>query len=239
MRVNSIIDSSILLRVGNYDGMKQDYDKEIVSFTCPANWIDYEIKHHNTSTGDMFECAFAHVMFNDPRKNVKNSKGELLCNNLLVYENIYDLTSYLYKMSTIMMPVLCFYGRNMWEDMGKGKNRPLIINDYIKSMGYTKETAGVLIIRNVNEFVERLREGIPKAVVEQNEKLTSSRFSTGFDPESPLFFGKVDYSRIDKRGLFYNYHSSSIDEMFVKDGKYRGQSEIRFVVPNINFAHSY
>ena len=60
---------SLLMRVGTTESIERCYNTSTIQFGCAANWLDYALKKNNNSTGDIFECVFAHVLKNDPRIN--------------------------------------------------------------------------------------------------------------------------------------------------------------------------
>ena len=67
----------LLMRVDKTKNINEDFEHNRLTFSCAANWLDYVLKEHNQTIGDLYECIFAHLKRDDPRiHHVKNSHGE-------------------------------------------------------------------------------------------------------------------------------------------------------------------
>ena len=72
-------DTFFLMRVDSPENIDRDFYQNRLTFSCPANWLDYALKQNDETIGDRYECIFAHLDASDERRlNVKNSHGELL-----------------------------------------------------------------------------------------------------------------------------------------------------------------
>ena len=242
---NYRITTLCLMRVSSTSDIQKCYDKKIIEFGCPANWLDKAIKHNNQSIGDYYECVFAHLPKGDSRVNsVKDVKGNPMGDNLLVSEDRSDGSSHLRQMSTILMPVLCFFSFNvakMEETDREGKStKPFIfdLDEYRADMGYKEDDASFLFITKPELFFEDLKQRVPCAVKANTDKLTFERFYRSFNPDEPIIFGDVDYDKYEETTPFYYYPNGS-EELFWKLPRYKWQSELRIAISNLNFKKKY
>lgn len=105
-------------------------------------------------------------------------------------------------------------------------------------MGYKEEDASFLFITQPKRFLEELKAAIPQAVKNNTNKHTDQRFYGAFNPDEPVFSNTVDYSRHKSSELFYD-NPGSFEEMFWKMPDYDYQSEVRIIIPNINFQQTF
>ena len=241
---------SLLLRVGSNQAIERCYHKKTLTFSCAANWLDYALKHNDQATGDFFECAFAHVPKDDPRiAEIRAADGKPMGNNLLILENKKDNSCILRYVPAILMPAVSFYSfhpidiikRNQSLSIENSEKQPYItfsLDKYRSSMGYKPENASYLLINNVREFIDELKERIPIAVDENKENLTSKRFFIKYNPKETILCKDVNYKAYKRNEVFF-CPNNNLNEMFWKLPEYEWQSEVRMVIPHMNFVQSY
>ena len=242
-RLTSKFNSTLFFRVGGKNDTEQLYESNQVRFGCPANWLWEAIKEKNQSIGDVYECIFAHLQKNDPRvKSQKDIMGKPMGDNLLVVENTNGVDCLLRYIPTILIPTACFCSvdvEKVREEINSFAPRMFFdLDQYRIDMGYGEDDAGFLFIKQPPRFIEELAESIPKAVKKNIYKLTTQRFYGDFNPLEPVFANTVNYSRHKQDELFYD-NPGSFEEMFWKMPGYEYQSEVRVIIPNINFKRPF
>ncbi len=234
--------SMLLMRVGPTESIRKCYNEKKLQFGCAANWLDYALKYGNETTGDIFECIFAHIPKGDPRsENIVDEKGKPMGDNLLILENSKDGSKLLRFMPTILMPVLCLYSFD-FEKMVTGFSENQTIPPYVlfnldqyrEDMQYHQDESSFLLIEDVNMFFNDLRTAIPIAVDENRDNLTSERFYHSFDSEKPFICRDVNYNKYTEIEPFFDYQSNR-EELFWKLPQYRNQAELRIAISHLNF----
>lgn len=238
--------ASVLLRVGKTVDINNDFITNSITFGCAANWIDYTRTKGNTISGDLFECVFAHLKMEDPRiGNLKDKNGNPFGDNIIYQVNPKDNTVWLSFEPTILMPAFCLFGIDV-PGILKSMNRTgpkttfftFDLDKYCIEMGYQINNAGFLVITDPYAFFDDLRVSIPMSVEQNRDNLTSERFYSEFNPAEPLLYRDVEYGHFSDKDIFYDYRGN-YDEMFWKQPKYCTQSELRLLIPNINFIQKY
>lgn len=246
VKVNCHTTAHVLLRVGSYDDISNYFRTNSITFGCAANWIDYTRAKGNTITGDLFECAFAHLKIGDPRiSNLKDKNGYPFGDNIIYQINPNDNTVWLSFEPTILMPAFCLFGidvpgilKNLNSTGPKTTFFTFDLDKHCIEMGYQINNAGFLVVTDPYAFFDDLKLSIPVAVEQNRNNLTSERFYSEFNPAEPLLYRDVEYGHFSDKDIFYDYRGN-YDEMFWKQSKYRTQSEIRLVIPNLNFIQKY
>ena len=247
--LTSNVTTTLLMRVGPTESIEKNYRDKILTFGCAANWLDYALTKGNQTVGDIFECVFARTVGRDPRiRSVTDSRGKPMGDHLLVLEDIEDIADnscILRYIPTILVPVLCFYSFNVQkicEKLGKddkpAENFAFNLDEYCKYMGYSTETASYLFITDPVRFYRELQMVIPAAIEENKSNLTSERFYGAFNPDEPLFFKDVEYHKHRRIDFFWD-NPENMEELFWKLPEYEEQSELRYIIPNINFAQTF
>lgn len=240
------VTTTLLMRIGQTSKIEECYDTKTLQFSCAANWFDYAMKKGNKTTGDIFECVFAHLPKGDPRINgVTDFRGKPMGSHLLIAENKTDGSALLRLIPTILTPATCFFTFNV-EQIFQEMNQTtpftswfaFDLDRYRNSMEYRAEDSSYLFIKDPFAFFEDLKEAIPQAVAAQKDILTSKRFYEEFDPSKPLLFRNVDYNMYTETSPFYDYRENR-EELFWKLPEYAWQSELRIAIPNINFSQDY
>lgn len=240
------VQASLFMRVGSSKEIEKSYRTKTLRFGCAANWLDYALNQNNTSTGDIFECVFAHVMKDDSRiKKIVDVKGKPMGDNLLIMENKNDATCLLRFEPTILIPTLCLYSFRVPAIIDElDKTGPKTtwfafdLDKYRAAMDYTENESSFLFITDPVAFFEDLRAAIPMAVRQNQENLTSDRFYGEFNPKEPFFCKDVNYDHHTKSELFFD-PPETLGELFWKLPEYKDQSEIRIIIPNTNFVQIY
>jgi len=233
------------MRVGSTEDIKNSFENRTLEFGCAANWIDYEWKKHNGTTGDIHECTFAHLEKDDTQINsIVDVTGRPMGDHLLILQDMSDSTCFLCFIPTILTPVLCFYSFNVdkiREGMAvKDLADPSIkfdLNMYRNGMGYDANDSSFLLITDPVMFVDELHKQIPIAVRDNLQNLTSKRYYGEFNPEDPVTATAVVYDKHSEKELYFDRPGNQ-DELFWKYPKYAWQSELRFAIPNLNFAQT-
>ena len=109
---------------------------------------------------------------------------------------------------------------------------------YCEMMECKPEESSYLFILDPVRFIEELKLSIPKAVEANYAKLTDERFYSAFNPKDAVLLRNVDYSRHNKSELFYD-NPGNCEEIFWKMPEYAFQSEVRIIIPNINFQQAF
>lgn len=240
------VTTSLLMRVGHTSKIKECYDTKTLQFSCAANWLDYAMKKGNKTTGDIFECVFAHLPKGDPRiYGVTDFRGNPMGDHLLIAENKTDGSALLRLIPTILTPATCFFTFNVEQIFQEMNRTPpsaswftFDLDRYRTSMEYGAEDSSYLFIKNPSAFFDDLKEAIPRTAAAQKDILTSKRFYGDFDPSKPLLFRNVDYNMYTKTSPFYDYRENR-EELFWKLPEYSWQSELRIAIPYINFSQDY
>lgn len=244
-QLSSKIDATLFLRVGNTKDVYDLYHANQMRFSCPANWLDYAIKKGDQSTGDYQECVYAHLKKDDPRVcSQTDVKGNPMGENLLITCSKNSNDCWLRYMPTILMPTACFFSFNM-DKMRNEQQKDGICKEvffdldlYLNAMGYEKTEASYLFIIRPIEFKNELIASVPKALQENESKLTTHRFYTNSDAEYTVFYDNVDYTHHKKDDFFFDKRDNYA-EMFWKTPEYSYQNEVRFIIPNINFKQEF
>lgn len=222
---------SFLMRVGRRAEIEHCWDSKSLSFGCPANWIDKQLRGGDNSTGDIFECVFAHIPSDDPRIFTQvDSRGNPMGENLLIIQNQIDGSYLLRYIPAILTPILCMYAI-------KQNDLPINLASFASAMKYSCEECAFLFIRNPCLFFDELKQQVPIAV-NNNTNLTSERFYSPFTPSNPIDVNLVNYNKYTSTKFFYD-RQDYLEELFWKLPEYSYQSECRIVIPQINFVQSY
>lgn len=241
-KVSAKCTSALLFRIGRKSTIEQQFKEGYITFGCPANWIDYSIKHKDSQTGDLYECIIGQTLQCDPRVE---ELGKTYHNNLLQMNHPNNGLCLVRFIPTILTPTLCFYSFNTDSERNaqrlKGKTGDVVtynLDRYRRRMGYAEEEASFLFIEDKDSFVNDLRSNVPIAVEQNKNNLTSERVFGRFHPKKPLLINDVDYSRHTKDEIFVDNPMSS-QEIFWKMPEYAYQHEMRFIIPGTNFIQSY
>ena len=234
------------MRVGSTQSIEKCYKEKILEFGCAANWLDYALNKKNQTIGDIFECVFAQTFKGDPRIfSITDSHGKPIGNHLLILENMANNSCILRYIPTILMPVICFYSFDVWKIRNKldANGEPIHwfafnLDEYCRNMDYDNNTASYLFITDPSKFYNELKEMIPIAVADNKLNLTSERFYGDFNPNEPVFFSDVNYHKFERDEVFW-HNPENMEEMFWKLPEYEKQSELRYVIPNINFIQTF
>ncbi len=245
-KVSSRVTSSVLMRIDHSEKIQTMYKEGFVEFGCPANWLDYAMKCKDETIGDYFECVFAHTLKSDKRINeMKDIHGNPMGDHLLILENSNSYDCLLRFVPTILIPTMCFYSFSVKRDLAiinKGENQYngyiFDLDKYREYIGYAEDDSSFLFITDVEAFFKELIISIPKAIEDNKNNLTSKRYYGGFKVENPLFFRDVDYNKHKKSDLFFD-NPNGFDSIFWKLPEYQEQSEMRLIIPNINFLQTY
>lgn len=233
-------DTFFLMRVDSPENIDRDFYQNRLTFSCPANWLDYALKQNDETIGDRYECIFAHLDASDERRlNVKNSHGELLQDQYSITCKS-DNTVLLRLETTILTPALCFWSLPLQKILSsiKTSSFDMDLDVYLKNMNRKAEDSKLLMITDCDKFFSELKKQIPIAVKNNCGNLTSEGFGNAFNPTNPFLFKHVCYDQFDKDTLFFRYNEY-LDEMFWKLPSYDVQSELRIVLPKINFRQKY
>ena len=234
MKLCNTVTTTCLLRVAGYQSSYQDYCDRRITFSCPANWLNYALSFSNHTVGDLHECIFAHKYICEIGHNLKD-------NNIVIIDDEFGVACYLYRMSALLAPTLCFYSLSVNEERRRLNNNKVIdmdLSKYIKYMGYSLDSTGVLIITDPSAFLDDLKAQIPSAIMQSEEKLSCEFYKYGFIEDFPIRFGKVDYNKHNYFDFFFDA-TPTMDELFWKSKQYEPQSEVRFVIPNIGFRQKF
>lgn len=244
--LTSNVTTTLLMRVGPTESIEKNYRDKILTFGCAANWLNYALTKGNQTVGDIFECVFAQTYKTDTRiHGLTDSRGKPMGNHLLILENTADDSCILRYIPTILVPVLCFYSFNVQKILKELEEKGNQFNDFVfnldgycNGMGYSTETASYLFITDSTRFYRELQMMIPETIENNKTNLTSKRFYGDFNPKKPLFIRDVEYHRHKRNELFWD-NPTSMEELFWKLPEYEQQSELRCIIPNINFVQSF
>ena len=245
-KLTSNVTTSLLMRVGPTESIESSYKTKTLSFGCAANWLNYALEKGNQAIGDVFECVFAQTSKTDTRiPSLTDSRGKPMGNHLLILENTADDSCILRYIPTILVPVLCFYSFNVQkilkelEEKGKRFNNfAFNLDGYCSGMGYTAEAASYLFITDPLQLFQELQTMIPTAIEMNKSNLTSERFYGNFNQMSHFFCKDVEYHKHERNERFWD-NPGSMEELFWKLPEYEQQSELRYIIPNINFVQSF
>lgn len=239
MQKKFTINSLAFLRVGNKRDIEEQFSRSELTFSCAANWISYAYKFLMegkplNGTTDIFDCAFA-----CQRQDFRDDKLLEKYKSNLIRIGIGD-KKYYYFNPVITMPAICFYNinSNILEqyEVLKGRIIDFPLNEYAKVFDIRE--AAFLLISDVESFGKELRRELPRSIIRQKEKFTCDGFTYKFDEKSPYIIGNILYEDRQKNPIFYN-EADYFEPMFRKDCRYKWQNEVRIVVPNISFRHSF
>ena len=223
--------TAFLMRIGKRSEIEYCWNKKLVVFSCPANWIDKQLTGSDDSIGDIFECIFAHLPSDDPRVwQQVDSHGHPMGDNLLILRNEKDGSFLLRYIPVILTPVLCFYSI-------RSGSIPIDLLKFASDMKYDTKDCAFLFIKDVARFFDDLKEQVPIAV-KDNRNLTSERFYRPFDPFNPIDANNVNYDKYTATEPFYD-RQCCLEEFFWKLPEYRYQSECRIIIPNVNYIQGY
>ena len=240
------VTTTLLMRVGSIESIEKCYKEKVLQFGCAANWLDYALNKKNQTIGDVFECVFAQTLKGDPRiSTITDSHGKPMGDHLLVLENAADNSCILRYVPTILVPVMCFYSFNAQKIRNKldanGKQHKWFafnLDEYCKIMGYDNKTTSFLFIMDPVKFYNDLRAMVPIAVEDNQSNLTSERYYGVFNPNEPLLFKDVNYDKHTRNEIFWD-NPENMEDLFWKLPEYKQQSELRYIIPNINFIQTF
>ena len=239
--MKNIVKTTILFRIDETNKLENLYRNNQIEFSCAANWIDYANKQQNNTIGDLFECVFAHLRFNDDcLRNFKDARGNLMKNNLFVLIDRNDNSCYLRYVPTILTPTICFYSlslNNLIENNNGSTQFRVDLNRYCNQFGLNINKTSIIIILNPTLFIDELNKHIPQQVV-GNKNLTDENYYTKFDVDNPIKAGLIDYNK-HNHTQFFNDNNNYGSEMFWKDSQYSWQNECRICFQNMNFTQRY
>lgn len=177
----SIPSPNILFRVGKAAPMQEEYKEKVLTFSCPANWLDYAIKQNDFITGDYLECVMGHKPYSPTLGNeLTDLTGKPLGDNLLVTPYEDGKKCFLRYMPTILMPTICFYGIDVANRLKNKFGLFFNFDTYCKILNYQISESLILCISNMEMFEADLNQGIIKAVSCSSNKLTSNGFASSF-----------------------------------------------------------
>lgn len=237
------VSSILFMRAGKTEEIMDGYKNNYLKFGCPANWINYALKCANDTIGDVCECVFANVKDNDPRINSLTDKyGKPMGDHLLILNNEKTHTSLLRYVPIILRPTMCFYSFKYELLYNEYKIRQLrdeqylefYLDEYLEFIGLNEENTSFLFITNTDGFIQDLKKAVPKAVENNRKNLTSKRFYEEFVSHKPIAVDYINYHKHKRNELFFD-NPDSEEVSFWKFPEYEDQSEIRFVIPRINF----
>lgn len=245
-KLTSNVTTTLLMRVGPTESIEKCYFEKTLQFSCAANWLDYALTHKNKTIGDVFECVFAQTFKGDPHiSDIVDSRGKPMGDHLLVLENTADDSCILRYIPTILVPVMCFYSFNVERIRKELANdgEPVgwfafNLDEYCKDMDYNNDDASYLFITDPPKFFNELKAMIPTVVSNNISNLTSKRFYGNFNPNEPLFFKDIEYHKHKRNELFWD-SPESMEELFWKLPEFERQSELRCMIPNVNFVQTY
>lgn len=231
----SIPSPNILFRVGKAAPMQEEYKEKVLTFSCPANWLDYAIKQNDFITGDYLECVMGHKPYSLTLGNeLTDLTGKPLGDNLLVTPYEDEKKCFLRYMPTILMPTICFYGIDVANRLKNKFGLFFNFDTYCKILNYQISESLILCISNMEMFEADLNQGIIKAVSCSSNKLTSNGFASSFSLKQPYIGKFVDYYKFNYGEEFLD-NTCDMSAIFAKDKRYANQSEFRFVIKNIRF----
>ena len=244
-KATSRINATLFFRVGTTNDVKALFDANQIRFGCPANWIDSAFRGKNQTIGDYAECVFAHLSKTDPRVNSQTDvMGKPMGDNLLITVNSKGNDCWLSYMPTILTPTLCFYSVHIEEERTRHRKKnsddilAFSLDRYCDAMQCKQKESSFLFIIHPEQFIEELKVEIPNAVEANRSKLTSERFYGDYNANDSLFYRDIDYLRHSRDELFYDNPGKS-EEIFWKMPEYAYQSEVRLIIPNINFQQGF
>lgn len=177
-------------------------------FSCAKNWIDAEEKY-NTGIGDRLEAVYATCH--------KNSQIQSL--GVKKYPDTYSFIDGEYecfrRASVIKLPAYCFYyvtNDSLIEENGflTHKIDKKFYSDF--KIENNSENS-ILSIRNIDEFITRLKNTLFNIGIKEHEILIE-----------PIHYD----SRLRKD--IYQFNKESPKELFLKDSSYIHQNEVRIVI---------
>lgn len=243
------VTTSLLMRVDSTESIEKCYKEKTLQFGCAANWINHSIKNRNYTIGDPEECIFARLKKNDPRvaeakdpktSHIKDSRGQPMRSNLLITTCQTQDVCHLRFVPTILMPVLCFYNIDVPRLIKKCKQQQpngiigVDLDEYCTKMGKKLEECSFMLIKDPDAFYKDLYQSVPIACKKNSRRLTTERFYKSAVPLEPIVMRGVDYHRHKENEYFYDLPKER-EEIFWKMPRYEYQSEIRVVIPGINF----
>ena len=182
----------------------------------------------------------------DPRiYSITDTHGKPMGDHLLTFKRPAEGVEYLRFIPTILMPVLCFYSfdvYSVYEQLNANGNTTksfaFNLDKYREDMRYSEDEASFLFIHDTARFFAELKESIPLAVASNKDNLTSKRFYGRFDPDQPMLISNIDYHKHTRSEIYY-HRTDSCEEIFWKYPEYEHQSELRIVIPNLNYDQTY
>ena len=211
--LSSTTDLCVLIRVGRKDDIISTYINDTLYFSCPANWIDFALKHNDQNTGDCFECAFLRTFVTDPYfLQLKRKFGDNM-----MYEIVGDGTCFACFIPSLFTPTICFYS------LKNGNTENLRI--FAQKMNCPKSAA--LVILDSRQFIEDLYENIVSII----PNLSTERYKSSFSYDNLLFVRDITY--VDKKHSLFSF--DMMDALFMKDKSYSYQHETRMIIPYRHF----
>lgn len=214
----STVETTVLLRVGPKNSIVNAYNNNRISFSCPANWIDYALSNNNHDTGDIMEGAFARLFKEDMLLAYLKEKYK---NNLMVAA-VGDETNIAYFIPLLFTPMLCFYS------MKRGMKQNL--QEFANQMNHSVNDSAALIIFDTEKFFKDLFCNIPLII----SFLSTEGFDGCFNPEQPVLVKDINYT--SKHHFLFT--CDPIDALFLKDESYAYQHELRIIIPNAHFRNN-
>ena len=240
MRINKKLNLTLLLRFGNYEKLKVQFDNNQIEFSCIANWIDYCKKIGDLITGDDFEGAFAHEYKIFNFKSLRDARDEPMDENLFINE-LKDGSYLLSYKPIILTPIVCFFGISLKNDLSEdltnlfnnnGEIR-ILLDEYMRTFCYDPSRTGMLLIREPLSFIYELKQQIPNNL-KSSKNLSSAMFYSTFNETNPIDAGFVDYNKYDKKRHFFDNKVIG-QEIFWKNKDYEWQNEFRIAINNIHY----
>ncbi len=245
---------ALLLKIGESQTLKDEYDKQIIKFGCAANWVQHEWTSGNNQTGDVLEGCFGRVLQNDERACELRNNSNLGNHLLEIYHE--NHLSYFYYMPTILTPAFCLYNiskkllkanlSKFYPSKNDTQQFPAKLQvetltfllreyekEYYQSSFYKPGKHSVLIIKDPYKFLKELKTQIPLAVQQNKENLSSKGFSKGFFEKNPMMYASIQYTR-KKNELYWQPKDYNLT-LFKKLKRYKYQSEFRIIIPGIRY----
>ena len=54
-------DTFFLMRVDSPENIDRDFYQNRLTFSCPANWLDYALKQNDETIGDRYAVSYTHL----------------------------------------------------------------------------------------------------------------------------------------------------------------------------------
>lgn len=101
---------NFLLRVGLKEEITELFNKKIIRFSCPENWINYAKHFKDRRIGDELECVFARLSKEDKTiyKMYPGYPGQPELNGTVKQDLEDGTVCYSWKLFT-QIPTICFY----------------------------------------------------------------------------------------------------------------------------------